>query len=270
MNQSGENIITVLLSGTSYPRDARDWRGRFLADMVEALSGRPSVLLRTWLPPGEIPSDASNAALPEESRFLDSLSRAGGIAHILRDKKLMAVPWVVRLMRHLRAVYQRESRVDVMHVNWLQNAIPLWGSRTPALITVLGTDYKLLSLPGMVGLLRAVIRQRRTIIAPNAHWMQAPLERRFGDIARIRPIPFGVQRKWFDISRSGSGQTANQWLTVSRLTANKIGPLFEWGRGVFDRKNELCLLGPNQENLPVPEWINYGGATFPEDLEKKW
>jgi len=270
MRQSKENVTTVLLTGTSYPRDTQDWRGRFLADMVEALSGRPAVSLRTWLPPGSLPPNVANAVLPEETRFLDALSEAGGIAHILRSEKLKGILWALKLLRHLRAVYQRESHVSVMHVNWLQNAIPLWGSNTPVLITVLGTDYKLLTLPGMVSLLRTVIRQRKTIIAPNAHWMQAPLEEKFGDIAQIRPIPFGVQRRWFDIQRPCSGQGINRWLTVSRLTANKIGPLFEWGRDVFDAKNVLCLLGPNQENLPVPEWVTYGGATYPADLEKKW
>lgn len=270
MNHSGENGVSVLLTGTSYPRDDQDWRGRFLADMVEVLSCRRSVSLRTWLPPGNTPANVANAALPEESRFLKALAEAGGIAHILRSKRIKGLPWALNLLKHLRAVYRRESHADVMHVNWLQNAIPLWGTHTPALITVLGTDYKLLSLPGMVPLLRAVIRQRKTIIAPNAHWMQEPLEKQFGDIAQIRPIPFGVQRRWFDVSRQVPGQGTNQWLTVSRLTANKIGPLFEWGRGVFDQKNQLCLLGPNQENLSVPQWVAYKGATYPEDLEQNW
>jgi len=270
MNHSGGNTISVLLAGTSYPRNDQDWRGRFISDMVEALSCRRAVSLRTWLPPGKICSNVADAALPEESRFLEKLMEAGGIAHILRSKKFTGVLWALKLMKHLRAVYQRESQADVMQINWLQNAIPLWGSHTPALITVLGADYKLLALPGMIPMLRAVIKQRKTIIAPNAHWMRSALEKQFGDIAQIRPIPFGVQHRWFGVLRQFPGQGANQWLTVSRLTANKIGPLFEWGTGVFNEKNVLCLLGPNQENLPIPEWIIYKGATCPEELEKKW
>lgn len=270
LNHSGENSISVLLAGTSYPRNDQDWRGRFISDMVDALSCRRAVSLRTWLPPGNICSNVADAASPEESRFLEKLAEAGGIAHILRSKKFTGVLWALKLMKHLRAVYQRESRADVMQINWLQNAIPLWGSHTPALITVLGTDYKLLALPGMVPLLRAVIKQRKTIIAPNGHWMRSALEKQFGDIAQIRPIPFGVRRRWFDVLRRFPGQGANQWLTVSRLTANKIGPLFEWGTDVFNEKNVLWLLGPNQENLPIPEWVVYKGATCPEELEEKW
>lgn len=270
MNHSGDNTISVLLAGTSYPRNDHDWRGRFLADMVEALSCCRTVSLRTWLPPGSIPSSVTDIALPNETRFLEKLAEAGGIAHVLRRKKFAGALWTLALLKHLRAVYRREPRVDVMHINWLQNAISLWGRHTPALITVLGTDYKLLALPGMVPLLRGVMRQRKTIIAPNAHWMRDVLEKEFGDIAEIRPVPFGVQRRWFDIPRRLPGQGYHRWLTVCRLTANKIGPLFEWGRGVFDDENVLCLLGPNQENLAIPEWVAYKGPTYPEQLEEKW
>ena len=270
MPPSPENTISVLLTGTSYPPNDQDWRGRFLADMVAALSCCQSVSLRIWLPPGPIPHHATDTALPNESRFLEELAEAGGIAHMLRSQKIVGLLWALKLLGRLRAVYQRESRVDVMHVNWLQNAIPLWGTCAPALITVLGTDFKLLALPAMVSLLRAVMKQRKTIIAPNAHWMRSPLVKAFGDISEIRPVPFGVQRRWFAIRRNFPGPHANRWLTVSRLTANKIGPLFEWGHGVFDKKNVLCLLGPNQENVAVPEWVDYKGPTYPEDLEERW
>jgi glycosyltransferase involved in cell wall biosynthesis len=271
MNQhSGRSTISVLLTGTSYPRNDQAWQGRFIADMVNALSCCRTVSLRTWLPPGNLPSNVTTAALPEESRFLEKLTKEGGVAHIIRSKKYTGLFWLLKLLKYLRAVYQRESQADVMHVNWLQNTIPLWGNHTPALVTVLGTDYKLLDVPGMVPLLRMVMKQRKTIIAPNAHWMKISLEKQFGDIARIRTIPFGVQRRWFDVCRQSPGQGGNQWLTVSRLAANKIGPLFEWGKGLFDEKNILCLLGPNQENLTVPDWVVYRGATYPDELAEKW
>lgn len=30
----------------------------------------------------------------------------------------------------------RKNKPDVAHINWLQNALPLWATPTPALITV--------------------------------------------------------------------------------------------------------------------------------------
>lgn len=270
MNTSVENSISVLLVGTSFPSDEHDWRGRFLSDMVEALASRRKVLLNTWVPPGVMPPQVKNIALPEESFFLWELMQAGGIAHIVRNRRITGLLRTIKLLRYLRAVYNREPSPDVMHINWLQNVLPLWRSHKPALITVLGTDYKFLNFPGMISMLRAVIKQRKTIIAPNAHWMGSLLDKHFGDIALIRPIPFGVQRRWFNIDRLLSTGEVNHWLMITRLTANKIGPLFEWGNGLFNKHNRLYLLGPNQENLSIPEWIQYMGATYPEELAEKW
>lgn len=270
MNSFRKKNISVLLISTSYPRNDQDWRARFIADMADALSRCKSISLKTWFPPGNLPSNVISAALPEESLYLEKLAAAGGIAHILRSQKFRGISWILNLLKNLRAVYQRESNADVMHINWLQNALPLWGTRTPAVITVLGTDYKLLDLPGMVPLLRMVLKQRKSIIAPNAHWMRIPLEKYFGDISEIRPIPFGVQGRWFEVSRTFPSGNANHWLTVSRVTANKIGPLFEWGKNFSDEKNILHLLGPNQENLLIPEWLSYRGATNPSELLEKW
>ncbi len=270
MNSFRNKNITVLLISTSYPRNDQDWRARFIADMTEALSRCKNISLKTWFPPGNLSSNVISAALPEESLYLEKLAAAGGIAHILRSQKFRGISWILNLLKNLRAVYQRESNADVMHINWLQNAIPLWGIKTPAVITVLGTDYKLLELPGMIPLLRMVLKQRKSIIAPNAQWMRISLEKHFADIAEIRPIPFGVQNRWFEISRNFPVGIANHWLTVSRVTANKIGPLFEWGKNLSDEKNILHLLGPNQENLSIPGWVSYGGATNPSELLEKW
>ncbi len=268
---SKEETISVLLVGTSYPSNGYDWRGRFIYDMVQALSCHHKISLRTWLPPGGIPLQVTDVTSPKESFFLKKMMQAGGIAHILRSKFFFGMTcWVLKLLQHLRAVYLRESQVDVIHVNWLQNIVPLWGNNTPTLITVLGTDLKLLNLPGMTSLLRTVLKQRQVIIAPNAHWMKKSLSKHFGDVARVHPIPFGVQSRWFDINRKFSSRGDKQWLTVSRLTTNKIGPLFEWGQCLFDKNDRLCLLGPNQENLHLPEWVEYNGATYPEELAERW
>jgi len=264
------NTISVLLTGTSYPRNNRDWRGRFIADMVNNLACCKNISLKTWLPPGNLPSNVVSTNSKNESIFLKKMTQKEGIAQLLRTHNPFEYLWILRLLIHLRSVYQRESQSDVLHVNWLQNLIPLWGFNTPALVTVLGTDYKLLKFPGMVNLLRSVMKQRKTIIAPNAHWMADLLHKHFGDIAQIRTIPFGVEQRWFDINRHFTGKGVNHWITVSRLTKNKIGPLFDWGKNLFNENNTLCLFGPNQENLSIPSWVDYRGTTHPTELEDKW
>ncbi|MBI5627061.1 MAG: glycosyltransferase family 4 protein [Nitrosomonadales bacterium] len=256
------------MSSTSYPENTQDWRGRFIANLAAALARREDIALSLWAPPGELPDNVVAAATPDDVRWLRRLSQKGGIAHLLRNRRIFTVAIVVQLLARLGRAY-RHQPADVCHVNWLQNALPLWGTHTPALITVLGSDFGLLRLPGMKALVRAVLRQRRVILAPNAEWMRPELERMFGDLAEIRPIAFGVDDPWFAVVRRPPEQVWH-WLVITRLTRNKIGNLFEWGEGLFGKDRQLHLFGPMQEKIELPHWAQYHGSTYPEELLNTW
>ncbi len=252
---------------TSYPENAQDWRGRFIYDMAEALGGRSDLSLALWAPPGELPDGVDNAMLEGDERFLRNMLGEGGAAHIMREKNFSSLVVLLYLMKRLRRVYRR-SRHEVVHVNWLQNALPLWGTTTPALVTVLGSDYGLLDKPGMRTMLRAVFRQRPTVLAPNAAWMVPRLTADFGDVANVEVIPFGVSQRWFEVDRSGA--ESGCWLAVTRLTRAKIGYLFDWGEGMFDSRRQLHLFGPMQESLDLPPWVAWHGPTHPDELREQW
>lgn len=257
------------MSSTSYPESPQDWRGRFIANLAAALARRDDVDLSLWAPRGELPAGVSGVTTPSDALWLKRLSQQGGIAHLLRTHKVLAATTIVTLLVRLGRAYRRQSS-DVAHVNWLQNALPLWGTTTPVLITVLGTDFALLRLSGMKALLRAVLRQRRTILAPNADWMRPALEQAFGDLAEIRPIPFGVDDPWFEVARDPPVDKTCHWLAITRLTKNKIGDLFNWGDGLFGHKRQLHLFGPMQEQIELPAWVQYHGPAHPADLLQRW
>jgi hypothetical protein len=160
--------------------------------------------------------------------------------------------------------------VDVVHANWLQNAIPLFGTRHPAVISVLGSDFGLLVRPGMIAAIRTALRGRRAVLTPNAEWMVPRLQECFGDVARVCAIPFGVDERWFSVERSLSTDGGRDWLVVSRVTAAKIGPLLQWGEGNFQEGERLHLLGPMQEKLALPSWVRYHGPTNPDELRDRW
>lgn len=261
--------VRVLLTSTSYPASAEDWQGRFIANMAKALAQREDVSLALWAPPGDLPEKTVAATTQADNNFLERLSKQGGIAHLLRTRKAMALGIAMELLfRQRRAL--RKNKPDVAHINWLQNALPLWATTTPALITVLGTDFALLRLPGMKLALRSVLRQRRVILAPNAEWMANELERSFGDLAEVRPIPFGVDNPWFEVVRPPSPANRPRWLAVTRLTRNKIGDLFSWGEGLFGENRQLHLFGPMQEQVSIPDWVKYHGPTHPAELLHNW
>jgi glycosyltransferase involved in cell wall biosynthesis len=194
----------------------------------------------------------------------------GGIAQLLRAKRLRAVGTILRLLLSLRRVFRQSSKNDLAHINWLHNALPLWGTNIPAVIGVLGSDYKLLYLKGMPWLLRTVLKQRKCIIAPNAGWMAPRLNQLFGDLAEIRPISFGVDQRWFEIIRKPIENISSRWVVVSRVTPQKIGPLLEWGKGLFGKKHQLHLIGPMQKDMVIPDWIQYHGPASPDELCEKW
>ena len=154
------------MASTSYPENAQDWRGRFIANLAAALARREDISLALFAPPGELPDNVTAAATPDDTRWLKWLSQQGGIAHLIRNRRMIAAVTVVQLLARLGRCYRRQP-LDVAHVNLLQNALPLWGTRTPVLITVLGSDFGLLRLPGMKMALRAVLRQRRAIPHPT-------------------------------------------------------------------------------------------------------
>ncbi len=263
-------LMKVLMISSSYPQNAEDWRVRFISDLVDALARREDIKLRLWAPPGDRPSSVMNHATDQESLWLKELMAQGGMAHVLRTKGVNGIFAAVKLLAMLRKAYLRPADADVFHVNWLQNALPLRSIKKPVVISVLGSDYGLLRLPFMVTLLRKVIKRRKCILSPNADWMVSELDKQFGDIAEIRPIPFGVRNMWFGIERKPPVQAKRKWIVVLRVTKKKIGSLFSWGEKLFNGEDELHLLGPMQEQIVIPDWVHYHGATHPAELRDVW
>ena len=261
--------LGILMVSTSYPADLADWRGLFIRHLADAIARRSDASLRLWSPPGEMPKNAADATTAEEARWLAALMASGGIAHLMRSGGIRGLGAPVRLLRMLYNLYRRESSADLYHVNWLQNTLMLPSDGRPLLTTVLGTDMQLLKLPGMTHLLRRAFRRRRVAICPNAQWMVPELQRRFGGLASIRFVPFGIEPRWFDVERKPD--KPRKWLCVSRLTQGKVGTLFEWCEPFFSAADrELHLFGPMQETIAVPNWVHYHGPATPEALCTKW
>ncbi|MEW5833883.1 MAG: glycosyltransferase family 4 protein [Pseudomonadota bacterium] len=263
--------MKVLLTSTMYPRDAKGWRGVFIRNMVFGLARMPGIKLRVWAPPGELPDGVVKATTPADSRWLGELVDKGGISHMMRSGGPRALLSPIHLLRRLAAAYRRQRDVDIYHINWLQAALPLPNDGKPALITVLGNDLKLLRLPLMRPLLRRMMRRRKVAICPNAEWMSEPLQKAFGDLAEIRPISFGIDPVWYAIERRMVADAPRRWLVVARLTKDKMGPLFEWSRPLFEGGlRELHLFGPMEQSVEVPPWVHYHGPAAPEQLASDW
>lgn len=265
-------LLRVLFVATSYPRDAQDWRGRFIADISASLGRQQDLHVAQWAPPGIVASGIELAATPTEADWLAGLMSHGGISHRLRAMPLRGLLDAIVLLRSLRSVYRRRVDADLYHLNWLQCALPLPDDGKPALITVLGNDMRLLGLPMMRHALRRVMRKRKVALCPNAEWMVEPLRRLFGDLATVCSVPFGIDTRWYDVRRDHALlHSPPCWLVVTRLTVDKLGPLFEWSEPVFRGEvRQLHLFGPRQEAVGVPEWVHYHGPATPDQLASEW
>lgn len=263
--------MRVLLTATSYPRSEQDWQGIFIRRMCDALARAPSVQLRVWAPEGPLHPRARSALSASDSRFLGALSEAGGMAHLLRSRPVLAALRSLELLTRMRRARRREEpQTDVLHLNWLQCALATGGTRLPMLVTVLGTDLSLLGKPWMRVLLRRALRGHRAVICPNAQWMVPVLQSALGGITPdIRYVPFGLDPHWYAVERSPAS-TPREWITVLRVTDRKIGKLFAWTRDVDPQAHRFHLFGPLQETLQIPPWIEYHGATTPEELASRW
>ncbi|MGN6312661.1 MAG: glycosyltransferase family 4 protein [Rhodanobacteraceae bacterium] len=268
--RAGKLPMKVLMVSTSYPRDRTDWRGIFMFHMAAALARQGEVELKLWAPPGELPPKVNFVASESQSRWLRRLMEDGGISHQMRMRPLTGFRNAATLLRMLRKVFRQEAATDLYHINWLQCALPLPKDNRPALLTVLGNDMKLLRLPFMRAALRRVMRSRNTAICPNASWMEQPLRAMFGDVAKVVPVPFGIDPRWYAIRRELDADRPHPWLAVTRLTADKLGTLFEWSEPLFGQGRELHLFGPMQENVSVPPWVQYHGSATPEQLASEW
>ena len=259
--------LAVLLATTSYPLDSADWKARFIYDLAAAIDRTGEVQVQLWGPPGHLPGDVSSANSRGDTAWLHQMAGEGGIAHLLRTRPLTGLIQARGILARLREACAR-NRADIYHVNWLQLALGLPDDGRPLYVAVLGSDFGLLRLPGMGRLLRRKFSTRPTVLAPNAGWMQARLTELFGDVAEIRPNPFGVTPAWFDMRRQ-IGEP-REWLVVTRITRKKLGDLLRWGKGLFGPHRRLRLLGPMQEDIALPAWIEYGGPTNPDSLRQQW
>lgn len=237
-----------------------------------ALARSPYVRLSLWAPPGDAAPGVVWTTTLEETEWLAKLMARGGISHWLRSRPASGMFAAWKLLRYLGDAYRRVRDVDVYHVNWMQCALPLPADGRPALITVLGNDMRLLRLPWMCRALRRAFHRRRVVLCPNASWMEAPLNEAFGDLATVVPLPFGIDPRWYAIRRDfGDRRRPHRWLAVTRLTADKLGPLFEWSEPLFrSSARELHLFGPMQERVAIPDWVHYHGSATPQQLAEEW
>jgi D-inositol-3-phosphate glycosyltransferase len=163
--------MKVVVLTTSYPRDADDVAGRFIANSVEGVRARGI--------DAEVVSPASFAHF--------GIAYGGGIAQNLRS-----APWKLALLPAFMVAYTRAARAasrdaDLVHAHWIPSAIAARATGKPYVLQVWGTDVELARrLPRLV---RPLVRGARMVIAASAFLAD---EARVLGAREVRVVPFGV------------------------------------------------------------------------------
>jgi len=141
--------MKVVVLTTSYPRDANDVAGIFVANAVEGVRA-PGVEV-------DVVSPASFADF--------GIAYRGGIAQNLR-----AAPWKLALVPAFMAAFARAARratrdADIVHAHWIPSAIAARTTGKPYVLQVWGTDIELARrVPALV---KPLLRSARLVIAAS-------------------------------------------------------------------------------------------------------
>jgi glycosyltransferase involved in cell wall biosynthesis len=164
--------VKVVVLTTSYPRDAQDIAGRFVAELVSAARGA-----------GVGVEVVSPASFPHFA-----IAYGGGIAQNLR-----AQPWKLALVPAFLAAFARAARraardADLVHAHWIPSAVAARAAGKPYVLQVWGTDVELARrAPALV---RPLVRGARLVVAASS--FLAAEATRFG-AREVRIVPYPVQ-----------------------------------------------------------------------------
>jgi glycosyltransferase involved in cell wall biosynthesis len=164
--------VRVLVLTTSYPRDANDVAGNFVASDVEGVR-RLGVDVEVVSP----------ASFPHFG-----IAYGGGIAQNLRGQ-----PWRLALVPAFLAAYARAARAaardaDLVHAHWIPSAIAARATGKPYVLQVWGTDVELARR--MPTLVRPLVRGARAVIAASTYLAD---EARALGARKVVVVPSGVE-----------------------------------------------------------------------------
>jgi glycosyltransferase involved in cell wall biosynthesis len=164
--------LKVAVLTTSYPRNAGDSAGLFVADQVQRIRERGVEV--------EVVSPAGFRHY--------GIAYGAGVAGNLQSRPYLALALPLMLGGFARAARRAAYDADLVHAHWLPAGVVAMTTRKPFVVQVWGTDVELARR--VPALARRVLRRARLVIAPST--ALADEARRLG-ADDVRTIPSGVE-----------------------------------------------------------------------------
>jgi glycosyltransferase involved in cell wall biosynthesis len=165
------DAVKVAVLTTSYPRDADDMAGRFVADAVRGARAAGVEV--------EVVSPASFRHF--------GIAYGAGIVQNLRRQPWRAAALPAFLVDYALAARRAAAGADLVHAHWLPSALAAQATGKPFVLQVWGTDVELARrTPALAGLL---LRRAAEVVAASPALADAA--RRLG-ARRVEIVPSGV------------------------------------------------------------------------------
>jgi glycosyltransferase involved in cell wall biosynthesis len=220
--------VKVLVLTTSYPRNADDPSGRFIADAVEHVRARGVEV--------EVVSPASFRHF--------GLAYGHGIVGNIRARSWLALLLPAFLWSFRRAAARASRDADVVHAHWLSAGAVAATLGKPFVVQVWGTDVELARR--MPWLARPVLRRARLVIAASQFLAD---EARALGAREVHVVPSGVAFP----EHVGPPEEPPHVLYVGRLSAEKgVLELVRAAQGI-----PLRVVGDGLLRPQVPDAVGF-------------
>ena len=215
--------MKVVVVTTSFPRDAGDVAGHFVAAQVDAARAA-----------GTDVDVVSPADFPHYG-----IAYGGGIAQNLR-----AQPWRLALVPAFLAAFARHARraardADLVHAHWIPSAVAARATGKPYVLSVWGTDVELARRAP--ALARPLVRGARLVLAASEFLSEEA--RRLG-AREVRHVPFVVDAP----AVVGAPEAPPHVLYAGRLSAEK--GILEFVEATAGLERRIVGDGPLRTRVP--------------------
>jgi glycosyltransferase involved in cell wall biosynthesis len=286
--KNSDQMYSILVATTSFPRWEGDYRGTFIWQGCRALAGlgaRVRVVAphaagaRTHEEISGVEIFRPRYLIPEQWEAL--LDTPGGLPVLWEHgggKRWSILPF---LFSHAAAIARLARGFDLIHAHWTLSAFAAQlGSgihRRPLVCTVQGSDiYRAMRLPIAGGLARTALRSARKVIALSAALADAAAAEGV-DRNRIGIIPNGVDAKLF--APNGIPREPVLLFAGSLIRRKGVATLIE-ALALIRRRHPLCRLvvigdGPLRPELEslaatngTADAVRFTGSLAPEEVAR--
>lgn len=263
--------MRVLYLSHNYPRFKGDPSGAFIEELLRALPGDVKPFMLCPHAKGLSEREERDGVAIVRFRYAREEDEALAYEGKMLDATKQGPKGKVRLFSFLnafaraaRAIVEKES-IDIVHAHWLMPAgvaarLALSGARIPLLLSVHGTDVRMVAGLPLGGLLARFALSRVDLLMPVSGYLGETLERSSGVNVTSRVLSMPASKEFMAPLRR---KLSKRIAAVGNLTRQKRFEVLIEAVGILKRKGlalELTLVGDGPERTRLVDLCKREGV----------